>query len=76
MERHAGATEVVLTLAFDAESVELVIHDDGVGVQGLTGGNGLGLGLLREEIARVGGEARLARGEDTGSTMRARIPLV
>ncbi len=33
MERHAGATEVVLTLAFAAESVELVIHDDGVGVQ-------------------------------------------
>lgn len=76
VERHAGATEVVLTLAFDAESVELVIHDDGVGVQGPRAGNGLGLGLLREEIARVGGEARLARGEDTGSTMRARIPLV
>jgi signal transduction histidine kinase len=40
-----------------------------------TGGSGLGLGILREEIARVGGEARLRRSEDTGSTMRARIPL-
>ena len=67
-----------MTLAFSADSVELVIQDDGVGVQaGVSpGGSGLGLGILREEIARVGGEARLARSEDAGSTMRARIPLV
>jgi signal transduction histidine kinase len=78
VERHAGATEVVLTLAFSADSVELVIHDDGVGAQGAAkrAGSGLGLGILREEIARVGGEARLTRGEDGGSTMRASIPLV
>jgi signal transduction histidine kinase len=77
VERHAAATEVVLTLAFSAGSVELVIQDDGVGVPGgpPPGGSGLGVGFLREEIARVGGEARLARSEDTGSTMRARIPL-
>jgi signal transduction histidine kinase len=78
VERHAGATEVVLTLAFSADAVELVIQDDGVGVPGRPrpAGSGLGLGLLREEIARVGGDARLTRGEDGGSTMRARIPLV
>jgi LuxR family transcriptional regulator, regulator of acetate metabolism len=78
VERHAGATEVVLTLAFSPDSVELVIHDDGVGLQGGTSraGSGLGLGILREQIARVGGEARLTRGEDSGSTMRARVPLV
>jgi signal transduction histidine kinase len=78
VERHAAATEVVLTLAFSAESVELVIQDDGVGTprRPSPAGSGLGLGLLREEIARVGGEARLTRGEDGGSTMRARIPTL
>jgi signal transduction histidine kinase len=78
VERHARATEVVLTLAFSAEAVELVIQDDGAGLPAGVphAGSGLGLGILREEIARVGGEARLARSEDTGSTMRARIPLV
>ncbi len=77
VERHAGATEVVLTLAMSADAVELVIHDDGVGVRGAApvGGSGLGLGMLREQVARLGGDARLARGEDGGSTMRARIPL-
>lgn len=77
VERHAGATEVVLTLAFSPGSAELAIHDDGTGATGgHHAGSGIGLGILREEIARVGGDARLARGEDTGSTMRVSIPLV
>lgn len=75
VERHAGALEVVVTLAFEGEWVELVIQDDGVGTSSTGVGNGLGLGMVREEIARLGGEARLARSEDYGSTMRARLPL-
>jgi LuxR family transcriptional regulator, regulator of acetate metabolism len=75
VERHAGALEVVVTLAFESGWVELVIQDDGVGAPVAAAGNGLGLGMVREEIARLGGEARLSRGEDYGSTMRARLPL-
>ena len=77
VERHAGATEVVLTLAFQGEAVELVIQDDGVGPPSRpqAHGSGLGLGMLREEVARFGGDVRLARSEDSGSTMRALIPL-
>ena len=46
-------------------------------MRGLTSGSGTGLGLstLREEIARVGGELRLAANEDTGSTLKARLLL-
>jgi signal transduction histidine kinase len=75
VERHAAALEVVLTLAFDDDGVELVIQDDGVGASPGRAGNGLGLAMIREEIARLGGDARLARSEDSGSTMRARLPL-
>lgn len=77
VERHAGALEVVVTLAFEGEAVELVIQDDGLGAPSATAsaGNGLGLGMLREEIARFGGDARLLRGEDHGCTMKARLPL-
>ncbi|MGD9572586.1 MAG: GAF domain-containing sensor histidine kinase, partial [Thermoleophilia bacterium] len=76
VERHAAANEVVLTLAFAPGSVELVVQDDGVGVPA-SGDcvNGVGLGMLREEIARLGGEARLVRNDDAGSTMRTRLPL-
>ena len=75
VERHAGALEVILTLAFEDDGVELVIQDDGVGASPGEAGNGLGLAMIREEVARLGGEARLARSEDAGSTMRARLPL-
>ncbi len=77
VERHAAANEVVLTLAFAPGSVELVVQDDGVGVTGSGEArvNGVGLGMLREEIARLGGEVRLVRNDDAGSTMRTRLPL-
>ena len=75
VERHAGALEVVVTLAFEGDWVELVIQDDGVGAATPRGGYGFGLGMLQEEIARFGGEARLQRGEDHGCTMKARLPL-
>jgi LuxR family transcriptional regulator, regulator of acetate metabolism len=75
VERHAGAHEVVVTIAFAPGSIELVVQDDGVGVTGAGPVNGVGLGMLREEIARLGGDARLARNEDAGSTMRTRLPL-
>lgn len=75
VERHAAAQEVVVTLVFQRDAVEIVIQDDGVGASSPTGGSGLGLGMLREEVVRLGGESRLARGEDGGSTMRTRLPL-
>ena len=74
VERHAAASEVVMTLAFQGGSVELVIQDDGVGAPSGQG-SGLGLGMIREEVARFGGEVRLMRGDDSGSTMRTLIPL-
>jgi signal transduction histidine kinase len=75
VERHAGALEVIITLAFQGAWVELVIQDDGVGASPSGTSGGLGLRMIREEIARLGGEARLSRSEDAGSTMRARLPL-
>ncbi len=75
VERHARAREVVVTLAFAPGVVELVVQDDGVGPNPGTGGNGVGLGMLREEIARLGGVARLARNDDAGCTLRTRLPL-
>ena len=75
VERYAGALEVVVTLAFQGDAVELAVQDDGTGAAPSTRGSGLGLGMLREELARLGGESRLARSEDSGSTMRTWLPL-
>lgn len=75
VERHARADEVVVTLAFGRGSVEVVVQDDGAGLSPGGGGNGVGLGMLREEVGRLGGDARLARNEDAGCTLRTRLPL-
>jgi signal transduction histidine kinase len=75
VERHAEASEVVVTLCFGQGWVEVVVQDDGVRGLVPAGGTGLGLSTLREEIARVGGQLRLVRNEDTGSTLRGRLLL-
>lgn len=75
VERHADATEVILTLCFEPGRVELAVHDDGVRGVSAGGGTGMGLATLHEEIARVGGDLRLGAGEDAGATLRARLLL-
>mgnify|MGYP001185004561 FL=1 len=75
VERHARASEVVVTLCVDEHSVEVAVQDDGVGPQAPSStGTGLGLRGLREEVARVDGELRLSRNEDVGATLRVRVP--
>lgn len=74
VERHAHASEVVLTLSFQPGAVEIAIQDDGVGpLRGA--GRGFGLTSLGQELIRLGGELRLGRGDDTGATLKARVPL-
>jgi signal transduction histidine kinase len=75
VERHAAAQEVVVTLVFQGDAVEVAVQDDGSGPASPVREGGMGLGMLREEIVRLGGESRLARSEDGGSTMRTRLPL-
>lgn len=74
VERHAHASEVVLTIGFLPGAVEVVLQDDGVGPPADAGG-GFGLSSLDAELARLGGEVALVRGDDTGATLKARVPL-
>lgn len=75
VERHAEAAEVVVTLAYDRDQVEIVVQDDGLGLRASTPFGGMGLSMLRDEVARCGGELRVSDNDDMGATMRARIPL-
>lgn len=77
VERHAQASEVVVTLRVDGTTAVLTVQDDGVGVRGGGGmGDGrLGLRTLRGEVGRAGGELRLVGNDDPGATLRAWLPL-
>jgi LuxR family transcriptional regulator, regulator of acetate metabolism len=77
VERHAEASEAVLTLCFDPGRAEIVIQDDGVGPHPKAGaGSGAGLASLAKDLERAGGTLRLTGNEDFGATLRAAVPLL
>lgn len=75
VERHSGATEVVVTLSFEGSMVALVVQDDGQGLSPSgSDATGLGLDLLREECRVRGGGLALGPNDDGGATLRAWVP--
>lgn len=76
--RHArGATAIDVTLTADADTVELVVHDDGAGARtppGTGHGQGHGLQGISERAALLGGEVVAGPDPDGGWTVRARLP--
>jgi LuxR family transcriptional regulator, regulator of acetate metabolism len=81
VERHAGASSVVLTLHFGTDSVGVVVQDDGAGARG--GGieslpkdrSGWGLSVLRHEVERRGGSLELLNGDFGGAVLRVSVPV-
>lgn len=74
VERHAQATEVVVSLRSTDEAAELTVQDDGVGVHGRLEEGHLGLERLTQDVALRGGEIRLTSNDDGGSTLRVWLP--
>lgn len=76
VERHAHASEVVMTLRVDETSAELTVQDDGIGCRSDRDLDRIGLRTLREEMSRLRGEVRLTGNDDAGATLRAWLPVV
>lgn len=81
VERHARATRVVVTLTYSAESVALVVLDDGRGVAAGTELSGVpegerrwGFVSMSREAEQNGGEVSL-RGLDGGTVLHLRLPV-
>ena len=74
VRKHAGATEVDVTLAFDDDAVRLCVSDDGKSDAALAAGNGLA--GLAERAALVGGAIEAKRASaSAGVELRLSIPL-
>ena len=69
VERHAEASEVIVTLCYGPDWVELVLQDDGV--RGLTSGNGTGLGLSTLARGDRAGRRGAAPGRERGHRQHA-----
>ena len=74
--RHAHATHVGVTLVFTADSLELVIADDGRGfMREASEKRGLGLLSLEERVRAVGGSLEVASEPGRGTEVRVKVPL-
>ncbi|MEV6878190.1 GAF domain-containing protein [Amycolatopsis sp. NPDC051128] len=75
VEKHAGATSVIVSLLPSDDGVQVVVADDGAGAAPVPG-TGMGLRTLTGRAARLGGRVSLVRDDDDGCTLRAWVPLV
>jgi signal transduction histidine kinase len=74
--RHAAAATCRVALSRDSKgAAELIIDDDGVGFDPEEGHIGMGLQNLRQRVESLGGELTIESGAETGTTIRAVLPI-
>ncbi|MDX1431963.1 MAG: PAS domain S-box protein [Gammaproteobacteria bacterium] len=75
--KHAGARHVSIAVRRDEDAIEVVVHDDGVGISPAeldarpTDASGFGLFSVRERAGLLGGEMRIEADRGTRVTIRA-----
>ena len=80
VERHAGASRVLVRLGYGPSEVRLSISDDGRGIRGeppafeLLSEGKLGIVGMRERARLAGGEVRLRSGPSRGTTLSVLVP--
>jgi signal transduction histidine kinase len=77
--KHARATHALVTVRSDASNVYVFVEDDGDGfpadmAERRDSGH-LGLTLLADTIADLGGRLTIDRHRDRGAAVRCRIPI-
>ncbi|MBN1922338.1 MAG: sensor histidine kinase [Anaerolineae bacterium] len=72
--RHAHAHGVTVNLTYGAESLEVLIHDDGVGMEAFILGKGHGLRNIRERARLLDGKLKIESAPGAGVTLHLNIP--
>jgi signal transduction histidine kinase len=72
--RHAHATRIEVALRFEKNTLDLIISDDGVGIQP---GRGRGMGLIgiEERVRELHGAFEIGPRRTTGTELRIAIPV-
>ncbi|MFC0451250.1 DUF4118 domain-containing protein [Rhodococcus jostii] len=71
--KHARASEVSVSMGVEADTLHLVIRDDGVG--GASSGAGSGLVGLQDRVEALGGHMRITSPLGQGTTLDIAIPV-
>jgi two-component system sensor histidine kinase DegS len=74
--KHAGASQVSVTLGRRDDTVTLVVHDDGRGFDLADVRDGsLGLVGMRERVALLGGRLIIESSEGAGTMLKVEVPI-
>ncbi len=75
--RHAGASRVDVSLAYEGDAVSLEVRDDGrgIGEEDIENRSSLGIMGMRERANAFGGEVDIRGGSGGGTTLLVRIPM-
>lgn len=83
VEKHAAASAILVSLAYQSHQISLAIEDDGKGLPDDFDLNpvpgreaGLGVPGLLQRVTGAGGVLRLDRNDDGGTSLRVTVPLV
>ncbi len=72
--RHARAQSVQIQLAYDAETLDITIIDDGIGMEKLQVGKGYGLRNIRERARLLDGTLRIESAPGAGVILHLSVP--
>jgi len=80
IEKHAGASQIVLRLEQDGSLLSLTVHDNGKGLESTSKRlrlkkTGMGLINMRERTAFLGGTFSIQSDPDKGTKIEVKIPL-
>lgn len=75
VEKHAGASTVVVSLGETEDGVQVAVADDGAPPEPHPTRAGIGLRMLVERASRLGGRVSLVHDEDGGATLRMSLPV-
>lgn len=74
--KHSAAREVTIRLAQEAEQLQVVVSDNGVGfVQGAKANSGFGLFSVQERLKRLGGSCTIESAPGRGTKIVLAVPL-
>ena len=73
--RHAGATEVELSLALESGQPFIVVKDDGKGFVPDTKGSAHGVGNMQRQLAKLGGKCQIDPTPGGGTSIALKLPL-
>jgi len=75
VRKHARARSVEVRLCYAADSVEITVHDDGIGFETASPSDGFGLAGMRARVADAGGDLDVRSAPGAGTAVTALVPL-